>query len=119
MLRRIIDWFKRKRDGVDPSRVWSVSAHQTWGDNIDIQVMPEARGGQLLQVSGHLSNPKMREGDFLAVPMLSRRTALYRVHDLSYTGDPRDLFFAKASFVRYAEEHEHFSEPGHRAGYLS
>jgi hypothetical protein len=73
MLRRIIDWFKRKRDGVDPSRVWSVSAHQTWGDNIDIQVMPEARGGQLLQVSGHLSNPKMREGDFLAVPMLSRR----------------------------------------------
>ena len=89
---------KIKRDG----REWDLGKHRGWGNNIDL-LRPEKIHEPSVDFVGWISFPHVAEGDTFLVPMQSGRSARFVATEVKYQSDPKDMFFAKATPVGYAD----------------
>lgn len=80
-----------------------------WGHHISW--WPEYRVGDTEQeVYGHMT-PVPESGDLVRVPMESGRATLWMLSGIERQRDPPDMFFAKATFLRYETEEDRDNLP--------
>jgi len=93
-------WRWRKPKPWTPERVWDMAARQGWGNRIS---WSGRDGFERRQIDGH-TTPRPRVGDEIRGPMASGRTARWRITEIEYCLDPRDMWFATVEDVGYLDE---------------
>lgn len=74
-----------------------------WGHSFQLTDQEYEGMRKVSKVWGHYT-PRPKNGDLLTMSMQSGRKSLWVIFDCEYPGDPRDMFFAKISFLGYEDE---------------
>ena len=97
------------KEPVVEGRIWDMRRHQGWGNAINYDLRRTTTTLRL-RIWGHIRNPRVADGDLVAVPMTAMKSlltqleavALFRVENVEYEKDPADMFSSDAAFVRFA-----------------
>lgn len=75
-----------------------------WGNHIGWSDLKEFdTPKERFHVYGHQPR-KPQKGDFLTAEMKSGKTAVFVFADVTYCGDPPDMFFGAVDFIGYSDE---------------
>ena len=101
-------WFKRwfeedKYEPVDKMgiQIYNMWEHIGWGNRISWSYWEHRK------INGHLPY-KLKPGDEIRSRMQSGKIARFRVTEVEYCGDPKDMFFATVEDVGYLEDAKEF-----------
>jgi hypothetical protein len=105
-LKRVVSWWRDKR--LNPSRkVWNMWEHRGWGDRLEFLVWEKRR------ISGHLPNRwEFKVGDEVRERMQGGAIARFRVDEVEYVMDPKDMLFATVTDIGYLEQSRESCEGG-------
>jgi hypothetical protein len=85
------------KESTEP-RTWNAWEYQSWGHHISFLRWEDRR------VYGHLHNRReFKPGDEVRFRMESGKVARFKVKDVEYSMDPKDMFFATVEDVGYAK----------------
>ena len=78
-------------------QVFKIWQHTTWGDNIFFSSVDD------LEITGHIAEP-IHKGDIIQSKMESGKIAAFKVVEIRFRTDPKDLFFGRVEFLNYVDE---------------
>lgn len=81
--------FNKLKKKYPKANIYKIWEHTYWGDAIHLDTWEKNP-----TVHGWISNPYISLGDILVTRMLSEKFCWFRIKELRYCTDPRDMFFA-------------------------
>lgn len=81
-------------------RTWRMADHRSWGNTIEWWKRPGPLGKG--EIVGWLT-PLPQTDDLLVTEMTSGKFGVYRITDVKWRRDPRDMFYATVRFEGYKE----------------
>ncbi len=96
-------WFKKKIKIPEAKNIWKLWEHTGWGNTIYIsswELYPK--------ITGWISNPRVSLGDIIVTRMNSGKLCWFKVIELRYCTDPKDMFSGQMKAIgdAYVTEEE-------------